>query len=232
MADRDRVDEHGRAYAGSRLQIQTCVDRRPEELSQAVLDALPSLAALKPRLRWVSPLESEKFIEYRDRAFLRAISLGHLAKELSAFWPKRGPCWDALAVVESGSFPKDSGVLLVEAKSYPDEIYGPGRKATSPRSRKKIKRALEQTREWLNAEERADWTGRLYQSANRLAHLYFFREIAGVPAWLANVLFLDDPHSPTSREEWRNALEQVHAELSLTATVPYVADVFIAAPAR
>ena len=28
---------------------------------------------------WASPLESEQFVEYRDREFLRAVGLGHLA---------------------------------------------------------------------------------------------------------------------------------------------------------
>ena len=39
--------------------------------------------------------------------------------------------------------------------------------------------------------------GPLYQFPNRLAHLYFFREIVKVPAWLVNVCYLDDPkHQP------------------------------------
>ncbi len=58
-----RVDDSGRAYAGSQLQIQIYVNKRAEELTQSVLDAFPSLASLTPMLRWVSPLESEKFVE-------------------------------------------------------------------------------------------------------------------------------------------------------------------------
>jgi hypothetical protein len=39
--DQSRVDELGRAFAGSQLQIQIYVNRREKELSQAVLNALP-----------------------------------------------------------------------------------------------------------------------------------------------------------------------------------------------
>jgi len=48
----------------------------------------------------------------------------------------------------------------------------------------------------------ADWLGRLYQSANRLAYLYFLREIGKIDAFLANVYFTGDPYSPTTRQEW------------------------------
>lgn len=52
-----------------------------------------------------------------------------------------------------------------------------------------------------------------YQSANRLAHLYFFREIADIPTWLVNVYFANDPHSPTSAETWEMVLPEVKKEL-------------------
>jgi len=48
-----------------------------------------------------------------------------------------------------------------------------------------------------------------------LAHLLFFREIAGVNAWLANIYFLNDPHSPTGLEEWQNRLKKVKKELGI-----------------
>jgi hypothetical protein len=48
-----RVDDAGRAYAGSQLQIQIYVNRRSEELSQKVLQGLPDLALLHTRLHWV-----------------------------------------------------------------------------------------------------------------------------------------------------------------------------------
>jgi len=180
----------------------------------------------------VSPLEIDNFAEYQDRAFLKAIGFDYLAGTLYKFWPSGGPTWDALAAVEFEGAGKSRGFVLLEAKSHPEEIYGTGCRA-SPRSRKKIEAALEQTKRWLGIQANVDWIGPLYQSANRLAHLYFFREIVNLPAWLANIYFLNDPHSPTNREEWLAALAEVKQELGLShITVPYTVDVFLGAKHR
>ena len=227
-----RVDSLGRAYAGSQLHIQLWVNRRSMELTQAVLAALPSLAPLDPKVRWVSPLEGAGFAEYQDRDFLRAVGLEPCAPELSRFWPRGGPVWDALATVETPRTPDCRGVVLVEAKSHVSEIYSGGCKA-SARSRKRIDEALELTKRWLGASSDSDWTGAPYQSANRLAHLCFFREVMGVPAWLINVYFVNDPHSPTSRSEWEVALAGIKAQSGLVGiSVPHAADLFLEAGTR
>ena len=227
-----RVDSLGQACAGSQLQIQLWVNRRSRELSQAVLAAFPSLASLNPKIRWVSPLESAGFVEYQDREFLHAVALERCAAALSRFWPRGGPVWDALAAVETARTPDSRGVLLVEAKSHVREVYGGGCKA-SARPRKAIEAALELTKRWLGVPLDSDWTGALYQSANRLAHLYFFREVMGVPAWLVNVYFINDPHSPTSLAEWKVALAGVKAELGLAGiSLPHAADLFLEAGKR
>ena len=78
----------------------------------------------RARLRWTSPLENEKFAEYRDAAFLKAIELHDAAEALRHFWPKGGPVWDGLAVIERPE--GEAGVILAEGKSYPDEFYSGG----------------------------------------------------------------------------------------------------------
>jgi len=152
--------------------------------------------------------------------------------DLRKFWPRGGPVWDALARVEYGEMNTGKGVLLVEAKSHPPEIYGSGCQA-SPKSRSKIEEALLLTKRWLGVKEDIDWTGPLYQSANRFAHLYFFREIANVPAWLVNTYFLNDPHSPTEYAEWQRVLKEVKTELGISGfEVPFMADIFLEARDR
>jgi len=226
---KSRVDDLGRAYAGSQLQIQIYVNKRTAELSQGVLNAFPSLASLKPAFRWVSPLESQKFAEYQDRAFLKALGLEHLATKLRNFWPKGGPHWDALAAMEFRDGSNGKGILLVEAKSHVSEVYGSSCKA-SPESREKIETALDTTKEWLGVPKSIDWTGRLYQSANRIAHLFFLREVAKVSAWLVNVYFMNDPHSPTGFDKWQSAFKGIKEELGLTdITIPYTAELFLEA---
>ena len=205
--------------------MQTYANFRVEELSESILDSLPSLSSLNPIIKWVSPLEKDRYHEYQDKAFLDAVGLGHLSDLLSDFWPRGGPVWDALTSVELNENP---GVILVEAKSHPPEVYGSGMQAKSETSIEKILSSLSRTKEWLGVDKDIDWTGPLYQSANRLAHLYFFREIANVPAWLVNIYFMNDLHSPTDLNTWHKELEMIKVELGLIhAHIPYFAEVYL-----
>ncbi len=213
-----RTDEHGRAFKGSQRQIQIYVNRYADELSQSMIDALPTLKALNPRLRWASPLEHECFVEYYDQGFLRAIEHPELTDKLSKFWPSPGAHWDALATVEFGSGPASKGVVIVEAKSYRLEIFGNGCGAREP-NRTLIGQSMERTRSWLGVPDDIEdwkWTGPLYQYANRLAHLYFLRQ-AGIPSWLVNIYFVDDDSErPAGYSEWQELLVEAKDELGLT----------------
>lgn len=213
------TDRYGRARKGSQRQVQIYVNRRRKELDEACLKALPSLAVRDPRLRWVSPLETSRFKEYYDRDFLSAVGCKPLVPLLRQFWPDRGPHWDALAVVDSPA--TRPGVLLVEGKSYPRELRGSGMKATSDASKKKIRHALQATQQWLVVPEAnwAAWEKRLYQSANRLAHLYWMRQVAGVDAWLLHLLFTGDDTHPTTEQEWESAMTEADTELGLNDVI-------------
>jgi len=222
-----RVDGDGRAYAGSQLQIQIYANRRGRELSEHVCDVLPGLSSDTP-IHWVSPVEAEKFVEYQDSMFLRKLGLTEHSSALRTFWPRGGPVWDALAVVVG----TPQGSILVEAKSHAPEVYGSGCQAKGE-SRRKIEAALAETKQWLGVSSDTDWMGPLYQSANRIAHLYFLREVLNIPAWLVNVYFVDDPHSPTTREQWETAIGQVRTDLGLTKfEVPHMGEVFLKARDR
>jgi hypothetical protein len=214
-----RCDRDGKAFAGSQRQIQFYVNERPLVLNQAISDAFKTALDL----RWVSPLESESYREYWDSAFLRALGLSKYSKELSNFWPNGGPHWDALAV-ES----RTSGVVLLESKSHVSEIFGNGCGAEADSSVQKIEKAITLTKEWLQVTQPSNWKGPLYQCANRLAHLYFFREILRMEAWLVNVYFTDDPHSSTSRASWQAGIADVKKVLGIGA-IPFCADVFLPA---
>jgi hypothetical protein len=203
--------------------IQYFVNDSPDLLERPIAEALALGSTRDCRFEWVSPLERFGFLEYRDSEFLRRLGLVGHARELARFWPRMGPCWDALAIVRHKG---QRGALLVEAKSYPGELRSCGCQA-GPRSREKIREALDSTKLWFGVRAGADWMGPLYQSANRLAHLYFLRQVLGVPAWLAHVCFVADPHSPTTEGEWRAAVRQAHQELGFGAqTIPFSASVF------
>jgi hypothetical protein len=223
--DPSRTDTQGRAHAGSQRQIQTYVNERESELSCAVADALSAYKLNPAAIRWVSPLRAEGYAEFQDAEFLKAVGAENLAPRLSEFWPHRGPCWDALARMEGG------GCVLVEAKSHVSEIFGNGCGAGDG-SRTMIQSSLAKTKKWLGANPEADWLGRLYQSANRLAHLYFLREIGNTNAYLVNLYFCGDthfPNAPRTREEWDREIKLVNEELGISVSAPCSASVFLEA---
>jgi len=219
------VDTDGRARAGSQRQIQTWVNELEVDFSQRVLGVLDPSAGPDARLRWVSPLANDMFNEYQDAEFLDKLGLSKYSDELSEFWPKGGPCWDGLAVVDALGH---SGILLVEAKSHISEMESACR--AGGRSRNKIEQALALTAANLGVSVNSCWTGHYYQTANRYAHLHFLRNIARVPAWLLNVYFVGDQRSRTSREEWREALEQVKERMGFRGKpVPFACELFLEA---
>ena len=99
----------GVATQGSRLYLQQYMVNAEDKLSEMIIAASPSLlifAENKSNIDWKSPLEKcskGEFYEYRDD-FLEVLNLEDerykKAKEnLREFWPKNGPQWDGLAVV-------------------------------------------------------------------------------------------------------------------------------------
>ena len=208
---------------GSKYHIQRWVNEYTEDLQRAIGEAFPALANC--RLRWVSPLTCELFREYQDREFLQAIGQDCLESELADFWPTGGPQWDALAVLEG----PDVGVVLVEAKAYPEEAENRHCRAAGA-SLTKISERLDEVKATLGAEMTADWLGSRYQVANRLAHLSFLRA-HGVQAWYVQICFCDDlTHRPTTRARWREALPGLWGDLGLSKPPEFVADLLL--PAR
>ncbi len=244
-----RVDSKGRAYKGSQLQTQLWVNRRQAELNQKVLSHLPSLKELRPALDWVSPMEKRGFREYHDRPFLDRLGYGDLSDALKHWWPRGGAHWDALAVVRN-SAGEPRGVLLAEGKSYPAEMRGLGTASGKPRGGKppsaqskrnlrRIQGALRDTRRALGVPDSygGAWLrGPYYQAANRLAHLRFF-EHQGVPAWLAQLYFVNDLTSgkrkATPKATWLEAFDDERAALGLTGRdVPNLAHITLEAGTR
>jgi hypothetical protein len=226
----ERVDTNGVAYAGSQLQTQLYVNQRASELDIAI--RVEFLELTGATIQWRSPLASESYAEYWDKAFLDNVGLTHHAAELKAFWPSGGPRWDALATVTvPGS--NRPGVLLAEGKSYPGELYGSGCQAKpGSQSRTLIESSLASTQRILGVTGRtaADWCGPLYQSANRLAHQQWLRS-RGVRAWLVHLLFVDDPIEPTAPAEWVAAMAAADKELGL-ADKPVDGAAHVLLPAR
>ena len=214
------------ALKGSKRWLQIAVNRCPEVINEAIAAAM----RLKhgETIKWLSPLESECFTEYRDCEFLKCLCLGALCPQLEEFWPKGGPVWDGLAKTSRGRR------LLIEAKANIPEFDSSPTRA-SERSLPRIEEALNETKEFLKVRSGMDWSKSFYQYANRLAHLYFLRERNKVNAALVFVYFVGDTtvagRDPVSREGWQTAIEFAHHHLGLPANAPWigknVTDVFI-----
>ena len=214
------------AIRGSQRWLQVAVSRCPEVLARATADA----GGLAPdeTLQWVSPLEDDGFREYRDQEFLDRLGVTLASRPLAEFWPPRGPRWDGLAKTSGGR------CVLVEAKANIPEFNSDPSRAT-PWSLRKIRAALDETKEFLHIRSETDWSQCFYQYANRLAHLYFLRELNKVDAVLVFLYFAGDDTvpgvPPVSREGWQAAISLANEHLGLRASSPWlrrhVFDVFL-----
>jgi hypothetical protein len=210
-AAKARVDRYGRAFKGSQLHVQVYVNARRAELDAAIRGEVPELASAG--ITWRAPLPEDGYAEPRDARFLKLVGLDALRGQIESFWPRGGPVWDGLASIDVGLQP---GVLLLEGKSYPEEMKSACR-AEIETSRRQIKRAIATTRKKLEAatDTETAWLETYYQLANRLAHLVWLRQHR-VPTWLVLACFVDDHrHIATTGEEWQDGLETAGEALGL-----------------
>ena len=209
---------------GSLKWIQALVNQRSHLLNRQVRES----CCLEPdeAIEWVSPLADDQYAEYRDAAFLRrlCVELGH--RPLREFWPRNGPQWDALGRTDQGA------VFLVEAKANIPEFVSSASGAKSPTSIALIDDSLKQVQRFLRVDTGIDWTGKLYQYANRIAHLYLLRELNRLPANLLFIYFVGDKDvdGPQTAGEWKAAIEVAERVLGLPARhrlSDYIAEIFV-----
>ncbi len=207
---------------GSLKWIQRLVNSRPDLISDRIV--VDAKLETNDQIRWLSPLASDDYAEYRDSAFLERLNITVDQRPLQQYWPRRGPQWDALGKITSGK------VLIVEAKAHVGELVSAGTQS-SGKSRDLIVASLEEAKSFLRVPARADWTGPFYQYANRLAHLYLLRTLNAVDAYLVFVYFLNDEemNGPRSIREWQAAVKTLEASLGLRRhpLSRYVIDVFV-----
>ena len=219
------MNEH-LALRGSQRWLQLVVNRRTNVIDGAIAKAIGLEHG--EAIEWLSPLESDCFTEYKDHAFLERLGITPQYRRLEDFWPARGPVWDGLARTSGGRY------LLIEAKANIPEFDTSPTGATGA-SLRKIRKAFDETRAFLKVHSKTDWSECFYQYANRLAHLYFLRELNEVDAALVFVYFVGDTtvpgRDPVSQEGWQTAIGLATHHLGIRAHAPWtrdnVADVFI-----
>src|SRR5947209_6416923 len=112
----------GYASAGSQRWLQLAVNKKPQPLESALRRS--GAIGRRSSVSWKSPLESDGFREYRDKAAIAEVGIANLKKPLEQFWPARGPVWDALGITTE-QFP-----LFIEAKAHIPETASPATRAS------------------------------------------------------------------------------------------------------
>jgi hypothetical protein len=215
----------GLAIKGSQKWLQILVKEHKPIFFREIAREMPHLKLNNlDQIEWLSPLEKDGYVEYSDSAFIDQLRVELKNKPLVDFWPNGGAVWDGLARTE------EDDLLLFEAKSHIGELKS-FLKAEAKNSVKKISQSLTQAQEFLGVISHIEWAAPFYQYTNRLAHLYFLRELNKLPAYLVFVYFLNDSvmHGPSTKEEWRGALKLMKTLLGLSRhkLSKYMVDIFI-----
>lgn len=161
-------------------------------------------------IQWLSPVATDEYAEYYDRSFLTLLGVDDSKAPLETFWPASGPRWDGLAKTSGGK------VILVEAKAHIAEAVDYGCRA-GPQSLELIEKSLARAKRAYRARAEAVWIRPFYQYANRLAHLYYLRQLVGADAYLLFVCLTDAPDvlAPASAAEWRGAIAAIDCALGI-----------------
>ena len=225
------ITDPAAANRGSRKWLQVLVNCRPELLNDAIAQRLPDLPE---DIDWRSPLLDDHYAEYRDQSFLDRVSGSMYYREptlpqqgLSDFWPRFGPQWDGLAVTDRGQ------VILVEAKAHIPETVTAPTQARGESALLKIQESLGRVKTFVNSKAPVDWSISFYQYANRLAHLYWMREINGHDAYLVNLFLINDRemNGPATVAEWQAAirLQEVFMGVRQGSQTGYALDPWVGA---
>jgi hypothetical protein len=177
------------------------------------------------KIEWRSPLEELKKRTYSDKSFLKCFGLEKSWDKLSDFWPSGGPKWYVL-----GQISPDSPVLVevkaeTKTKTKFGEVTSNSCKAKAKgKSRSQIIAAFKKVCDDLGIQSthqgwEANWTGKYYQYANRISHLWWLRK-QGLDAKLLFINFIDAKkgEEQACQDEWKDEFAKADRVLGLPLT--------------
>ncbi|WP_417353507.1 hypothetical protein [Flavobacterium alkalisoli] len=206
---------------GSLKFIQLLINKNQSYINRLIKQSFSEIR--DDEIYWLSPLEDDEYAEYRDDSFLNIIGFDPKEIELTKFWPRRGPQWDALAKTKTGK------VILVEAKANKREIASSATKAKG-KSKQLIIESLLEIKEFMQIKNDVDWSGKYYQYTNRLFHLFYLRIKCNKPVFLVNIYFTEENTVvSTTLEQFHEAIDSLNKWLGVKNDnlSDYIANIFI-----
>lgn len=223
--------EIGYGY-GSEFQLMRFLGHHRQELNKMIKNATGE----SENIQWLDfPFDDNKISGDGEWKGINCFKLLENKDDFKAikskwkdFWPQRGTAmnWDGIFRIGKKWF-------FVEAKAHEEECFQKCN-STHSVSRKTISDAFEKTKGWLDATKTENqWIDTdCYQLANRLAFLYFCKEICGIDAGLVYIGFVNGYRSKKDevidscrwKEIWEKELETLG--LTMEKVRPYLSFVY------
>lgn len=197
----------------SEFWLRKLINNNKEILNNYLVES--QIVKQNDAIEWVSPVSEDNFAEYYDEEFLDrlGIDVNTLRVPLKEFWPKSGPRWDGLGRTNTKKY------FLIEAKAHIEETVDYCTLAKSKLSIDLISSSIDKAQKFYSNNKKAYWQKPFYQYANRLAHLYYLRELNQLNAYLIFIYFCNatDVEKPTNKDEWVGHIRTVEKVFALNS---------------
>lgn len=170
-------------------------------------------------VRWLCPLEDEEYKEYelREKPICEALGIEEPEKDF-AFWPRRQPQWDGIAVSE-----KSGTLYLVEAKAHLKELES--RCSAGEESKRIILGTMKTVHDTQYPDGEFElWETGYYQLGNRLTFINKMKALnlnkyPNVKLVLLN--FVNDyTYRSTELADWKEDYKSVFAAMTGAENIP------------
>lgn len=182
----------------SEMWLRKLINEHPNLLNEFLL--ANKIISKTEIIDWLSPLSNDDHAEYYDKEFLERLGIdkSKIKIPLNEFWPIGGPRWDGLGKTNTNKY------FVIEAKAHIEEAVDYNSGAKAKKSISLIEESIEKARNFYSNNPSSYWQKPFYQYANRLAHLYYLKEINELNAYVIFIYFCNasDVDKPTSKDQW------------------------------
>lgn len=195
----------------SEFWLRKLINNHPDLLNNHLFDN--KIISKKETIEWLSPVSNDEHAEYYDIEFLERLGIDNnkLKVPLKEFWPSSGPRWDGLGKTNTNKY------FIIEAKAHIEEAVDYSSGATAIKSINLIEKSIEEAKNFYSDNQSAYWQKPFYQYANRLAHLYYLKELNDLNVFVIFIYFCNAPDvaKPTNKEEWNGHIRTLDKVFAL-----------------